>query len=76
MSVPPTPTKTDPPLEPSIGDTEGLTIEEVAKRLVADALAKAVHKYSISEDIIPVSACLNVLPDQGLTPTQSSLSLL
>lgn len=34
----------------NIGDIEGLSVKEVAKRLVADALSKAVNQYCGGED--------------------------
>ncbi len=56
----PVPTETDHAESPTafesgsderhIGDIQGLSVEEVAKRLVADALSRAVNQYCATKD--------------------------
>ncbi len=64
-SVSSVPMETDPAEPPTtlesgsderhIGDIQGLSVEEVAKRLVADALSRAVNQYCATKDTDSVS---------------------
>ncbi len=68
--VPPIPTETEPSQltiaventsdGPNIGDIQGLSVDEVAKRLVADALSKAVNHYCAVEDTT-VNMCVRYM---------------
>ena len=53
--VPPSPALESSSSHTHIGDIDGLSVEEVARRLVADALSRAINNYSLMADANSVS---------------------